>query len=177
MIDTALVPSEVRQERLEEWMRDYENDILRVCYLYLADRSTAEDALQDTFLKAWRFMDKYERRNNCSPKTWLMRIAINTCKDYKRSTWFRFVDRVKEADERQNIHASDHVREHQELLDAVMKLPDHLKQAVLLYYYQDMSMEETAFALQISRPTLSKQLKKAYTILHDSLEEASYDEG
>lgn len=176
MINTASVPSEVRQARLEEWMRDYENDVLRVCYLYLADRPSAEDAMQDTFLKAWRFMESYERRNNCSAKTWIMRIAINTCKDYRRTGWFRHIDTRKEPDAAP-FHAPDHEQENQELMQAVISLPDKLKQAVLLYYYQDMTMEETAFALRISRPTLSKRLKTAYAILRDSLEEASYDEG
>ena len=78
-----------REARFEQLMRDYETEVLRLCFLYLMDRSLAEDAMQDTFTKVWRYLERFERRNDCSIKTWIMRIAVNTCKDYLRSSWFR----------------------------------------------------------------------------------------
>ena len=63
--------------------------------MYLADRAQAEDALQDTFLKAWRSMDAFEARNGASEKTWILKIAINTCKNYRRGAWFRHIDKTK----------------------------------------------------------------------------------
>ena len=51
-----------REQRLEQWMRQYGNMILRTCFVYLSDASQAEDAMQDTFLKAWKSMDQYEHR-------------------------------------------------------------------------------------------------------------------
>ena len=91
----ALVPGESRELRLEAWLTAYGDAVLRMCFIYLADRQLAEDALQDTFLKAWRRMDSCEARSGASAKTWIMRIAINTCKDYRRSAWFRHVDMEK----------------------------------------------------------------------------------
>ena len=87
-MNIAPVPSEVQ---LEAWITEYGDAVLRMCYLYLADRTLAEDALQDTFMKVWRGMDG--RRNESSAKTWILRIAINTCKDYKRTAWLKHVDR------------------------------------------------------------------------------------
>ena len=98
-MNIALVPREVRKVIFEQWMREYETAVLRTCFLYLADRALAEDALQDTFAKVWRSMDRFEHRNECSLKSWIMRIAINTCKDYKLSAWFRNVDKSKPAEE------------------------------------------------------------------------------
>lgn len=80
------------ERRLEDWMRTYGTAILRTCFVILSDAREAEDAMQDTFLRAWRAMDTFEQRNGASVKTWLMRIAINVCRDYQRKRWFRHID-------------------------------------------------------------------------------------
>lgn len=50
-MNIASVPSEVREQKLEEWLTAYGDSVLRTCFVYLADRALAEDALQDTFVK------------------------------------------------------------------------------------------------------------------------------
>ena len=80
-----------RDEWLEETMAQWEVPLLRTCYLLLRDTALAEDAVQETFLKAWRAKDGYRRE--AGEKTWLMRIAVNTCRDMLRGGWFRRVDR------------------------------------------------------------------------------------
>ena len=103
-MNNALVPSDVREAKFEQLMRQYENAVLRTCFLYLSDRALAEDAAQDTFMKVWRNMEKFEHRNNCSEKTWIMRIAINTAKDYRRTAWFHHVDITKAVEEIGRAH-------------------------------------------------------------------------
>ena len=72
-MEFASVPSE---NRLREWISRYSDDVLRTCFVLLSDRALAEDAMQDTFMKAWKAMSQFEGRENASPKTWLMRIAV-----------------------------------------------------------------------------------------------------
>ena len=48
------------ERRLEDWMRTYGTAILRTCFVILSDAREAEDAMQDTFLRAWRAMDTFE---------------------------------------------------------------------------------------------------------------------
>ena len=79
-----------RQLRLERMMREYGTSLLRMCTLQLGDPSLAEDAVQDAFVKAYRQMSGF--RGQSSERTWLMSIAINTCRDYLRSSWHRRVD-------------------------------------------------------------------------------------
>ena len=90
------VPSEIR---LKEWISRYSDDVLRTCFVLLSDQSLAEDAMQDTFTKAWKNMSQFEGRENASPKTWLMRIAVNTCKDYRRTQWLRHRNQTSPIDE------------------------------------------------------------------------------
>ncbi len=69
------------QKMLEE-----EGDrLLRLCTLYLKDRNLAEDAVQESFLRAFQHMDEF--RGQAAMATWLTRIAINVCKGYLRSPW------------------------------------------------------------------------------------------
>lgn len=153
-----------RDELLETWLREYGTSILRTCFVCLSDMRDAEDALQETFLKAWRAMDRFERRNGASEKTWLTHIAINVCRDMRRTRWFRHVDMRRALEEVPEGMACALPEDRSLLLD-IMQLPDKYKQPLLLYYYQDMTMEETAQALGMSKSTVYNRLKKAESIL------------
>ena len=76
---------------IRELMDSFGTDLYRTCFVYLSDAHLAEDAMQETFIKAWRARETF--RGQASPKTWLTRIAINVCKDMLRTGWFRQVDR------------------------------------------------------------------------------------
>ena len=174
-MNIALVPSDIREAKLAAWLTEYGDAVLRMCYLYLEDRALAEDALQDTFVKVWRGMNRFEGRDGSSPKTWIIRIAINTCKDYKRTAWLRHVDRSK-AIEDLPLTFHDATAESQALFQDVMALPIRYKQVILLYYFHDMTMAETAEALGMSRATVQNRLKKAYALLRYDPEGSDSDE-
>ncbi len=145
----------------DEIMKSYENDVLRLCFVYLADYGMAEDAAQDTFLKVWKNLKGFEARNGASLKTWIFRIAIHTCINYRRSAWFRHVDYTKALED---IPCSQNPQDNLLLLD-VMRLPNKLKEPILLYYWQNLSARDTAEILRISRATLFRRLQKAYQAL------------
>ena len=152
------------EARFERWLTQYKDDVLRACYVLLGDRTLAEDAMQDAFMKVWRAMARYEERDNCSAKTWIMRIAVNTCRDYRRARWFRRARNDVSLDTLPP--ASEPVAEEsRELFLDVMRLPDKFRQAVLLYYYEDMTVDEAARALGVSKATLSRRLKRACELL------------
>lgn len=161
-MNIASVPSEVREQTLEAWLTEYGDAVLRMCYVYLGDRALAQDALQDTFIKAWRGMDG--RRGESAVKTWILRIAINTCKDYRRTAWMRRVDRSQPIEELP-LTFEDVSEESRALFDDVMNLPSKLKQVILLYHFQNLTLVETAEALHISRSAVQNRLQKAYTLL------------
>ena len=75
---------------LERLVLQYQQPLLRTCFLYLRDRTLAEDAVQETFLKAYRSLASF--RGECSEKTWLMKIAMNTCCDLRRAHRLRSID-------------------------------------------------------------------------------------
>ena len=61
-MEFASVPSEHRETRLKEWISRYSDDVLRTCFVLLSDRTLAEDATQDTFLKAWKTSRQFAKQ-------------------------------------------------------------------------------------------------------------------
>ncbi len=148
------------RERLEAWMNAWGTGVLRLCRMSLGDARLAEDAAQETFLRAWRAMPRTALTSGEHEKAWIFRIAVNVCKDMKRSAWWRHVDtRVSVDDLPPPVQEPD--AESRELLSLVAGLPDRLRKPVLLRYLSGLTLEETARALGISRPTLGKRLKEA----------------
>ena len=157
-----------RDQWLEAAMAQWEVPLLRTCYLLLRDVALAEDAVQETFLKAWRAHGEYRRE--ASEKTWLMRIAVNTCRDMARSRWLRHIDRrVDMADLPEAAVAFTEPDD--AVTRAILSLPDALRQAVTLRYYQGLSIQECADVLHIHRRTVHYRLDKAERALRAALEE------
>ncbi len=166
-MEVVMGPDSIREEKLCRLMAQYKTDLLHMSYVYLRDAALAEDAVQETFVKAYHGMASF--RGDSSEKTWLMRIAINTCKDMRRAAWFRYVDRSITLD---NLPESvqPYRIEDDTLIIEIMKLPRKLMEVVLLYYYQGMSVNEAADSLGIAVSTVSTRLKHAREKLRSSLE-------
>ena len=160
------------EERLEEMMRRYGDALVRMCRLYLHDAALAQDAAQDTFVKAWKKMGPF--RGGCDERTWLMRIAINTCRDYHRTAWLRHVDRGTPLEALPEAGAED-AHPDGEVLRAVEALPRREREAVLLRYYQEMTVYEAAQALGISQSAVKQRLQRANRQLRERLKEWYYD--
>lgn len=150
-------------EDFDALLREHGDGLYRLCLLYLRDTHLAMDAVQDTFLRAFRAWDGY--RGESSPKTWLTAIAVNVCRDYLRSSWFRRVDLVLE-----NIPAPPAADpEDDALLRRIMELPPKYREVILLYYYQELTVPEIAELLRVNPNTVSTRLRRAREKLRPKL--------
>ena len=162
-----------REQELCRLMAQYKTQLMRLCYLYLGDQSLAEDAVQETFLKAYAHLDAF--RGESKEITWLTRIAINTCKDMRRTSWlrvFRFylpLDQIKN-NSKHDTYADDTV------LQAVIHLPERDKQVILLRYYQQFKIAEIAQILGVPESNISSRLFRAKARLRDALKGWYFDE-
>ena len=161
--DQARDPS----NELERLVLLYQQPLLRTCFLYLRDRALAEDAVQETFLKAYRSLASF--RGECSEKTWLMKIAMNTCCDLRRAHRLRRIDPCRIPDLLPQA-AEPFTEAEEALVTQVMQLPRKLREVILLYYYQDMTVTEIAVSLGISQSSVSGRLKRAREKLRALLE-------
>lgn len=160
-------PDCTREEAMNRMVDAWQLPLLRLCYIQLQDKAMAEDAVQETFLKAFRSWDAF--RGGCGEKTWLMKIAVNTCRDMRRGGWFRHTDRRVTPDMLPEAITAP-TEDHYDLTLAVMALPFKYREAIMLYYYQDMNTSEIAAALGIAQSSVSNRLRRGREMLKKALE-------
>lgn len=156
-----------KEKRIEQLISLYQLPLLRLCIMYLHDEEQAKDAVQETFIKAYRNLESF--RGDSSEKTWLTRIAINTCKNIYRSSWFRHVDRSVTLDMIAERSAPPDPMDDL-LTTEIMNLPVKLREVALLCWLQGMTCSQTAEALGISRQAVSSRLDRARKKLRFALE-------
>lgn len=155
---------------LEQLLGEHGNSLYRMCVLYLKDEALAQDAVQDTFLKAMTA----NFRGDCSEKTFLVGIAINVCRDYLRSPWLR---RRADAAILDNVEAAPVPETADDTLpSAIMALPRKYREVVVLHYYQELKAREIADALHIPLSTVTVRLSRARSLLKEQLKGWYYDE-
>ena len=166
-------PDSAQNHEFERIVNQYQKTLLHMCYLYLRDKALAEDAVQDTFIKVYRNMNGF--RGDSSEKTWIMKIAMNTCHDIHRSNWFKMIDH-RISPEMLPEASVPFDKDEDDLVEAVMQLPIKLREVILLYYYQDMHITEIADSLNLSQSSVSGRLKRAREKLRTVLERRDFHE-
>ncbi len=162
----ALVPGDVKVEKLRRIMDAYGSSVLRVCYLYLKDYALAQDAAQTTFLKVWRALDTL--REGATEKAWVMRIAANTCKSMLKSREFRQYAKNMPLDQFPEPAAEDGLPD-DTVLQAVLALPDKYREIVVLHYYQGLPLTEVAQIVRIPQASVRTRLHRARKMLYPLL--------
>ncbi|MBQ8001468.1 MAG: sigma-70 family RNA polymerase sigma factor [Ruminococcus sp.] len=141
--------------------------ITRLCYLYLGDSDLAQDAAQETFIKAYRKLSSF--KGNSSLNTWLTAIAINTCKSLMRSKHYR---NTVSLDEAIGVPASLADKEvNLSISEAVQSLPESFRTVILLKYYRELKADEIAKMLKVPVTTVNYRLSKAKELLKELLKE------
>lgn len=159
-------PDNTDEQAFVQLVEQYQAVLLRICTVILKDYALAEDAVQETFLKAYQAADGY--RGDCGEKTWLMRIAMNTCRDMRRRAWFRHVDRRVTPEQLPEALVA-YEQEDDETIQSILLLPYRDRQMLLLYFYQDMTLREISQSLGISLGSAHTRLQRAKQRLREAL--------
>lgn len=124
----------------------------------------AGDAISETIIKAYANLKKL--KNPDYFKTWITRILINECRKILKQR--RKVISLEDYPEKRR----DEVQNKEEIMDlqiAIQKLPKRQKDVILLYYYDDLSIEEIALILEIPKGTVKSRLSTARNFLYEIL--------
>ena len=143
-------------------------DILRYCLWHAPNRSLAEDAAQETFLKVIRHFDHYTHRGRF--KAFLYRIAANTCIDMQRKN--RHNDLSLEESGIDPLYAEpafEAIRSDLAVRQLVSCLPENMREIVLLRYGQDLTLREIAEILHLPLGTVQSRLRAALKKLKTAL--------
>ena len=164
---------------IEALIREYGNDVLRTAYMYVKDIHVAEDIFQEVFIKVYKNLSTFV--GNSSIKTWIIRITINTCKDYLKSAYNRRVVPMMEYQEDAISTESDYDKVEKQdtdhlIKESVLSLPAKYRDVVLCVYFNDMSIAEAAKTLNIAEGTAKSRLARARQKLKDVLEGRVSDE-
>ena len=159
--------SSVSALSFDELYERYATDVLRVSYYYLGDRQRAEDVTQDVFV---RYLQNRPKLLAGREKSWLLKVALNRCRDLWRSAWLKKVVLGHPAFEL--FPADDEIGRAAEsisLAEAVHRLPPEFREVVLLHYYQGFGVSDIAGILNIAEGTVSSRLSRARSKLQKDL--------
>ena len=136
----------------------------RLAAVMLADRASAEDAVQEASIKAWRKLRQL-RGDLTSLRPWFLSIVANECRMARRQRWWSV---LKVADV-----PSSQVREEvggaSDLHRALLKLSPEDRLPLLLHFYLDLPLDEVARALRVSPVAAKSRIYRAAKRLRSDL--------
>lgn len=138
----------------------------RLAFAMLHDRTEAEDAFQESALKAWRRLRNLRDGSPFQP--WFIGMVANQCREIRRGRWWQLV-RVPDASALAGIDESAWL-EGEDLRRAVTALPYGQRVAVLLHFHLDMPLSEVALALGISTGGVKTRINRALKRLRPAME-------
>lgn len=141
----------------------YADTVRRICLLHLKNYHDTEDIFQTVFLKYLLYDGEFENEEH--EKAWIIRVAINACKDFLKSFYRRNIVPLEAA---QDI-ASNSGTEKSDVLEAVLSLPKKYKDAVYLFYYEGYNAAEISEIIKKKENTVYTLLSRARKLLKEKL--------
>ena len=151
----------------------YKPMLYNIAYSYLKNTSDADDIVQDTFMKYLSTNKSFEAEEN--EKYFLIRVCINISINLLKSKWKK--DVVKYDSIALNITYNNDDSSNIDYFSLICNLPLKYKSVMVLYYWEDFSVEEVAKALNISTSSVKKRLERGRNMIKDKIEnmEDSYE--
>lgn len=159
-------------QALEELVEAFYPEILRYCQWHAPNPSLAEDAAQETFLKAIRYFDRYVHRGKF--KAFLYQIAANTCIDMGRKkscTETSFEEVPTELPDPNS--PLEQLQSEMAFRELVRQLPEDNRELVILRYGQDLTLREISQVTGLPLRTVQSRLRSALKKLKQQLEGGS----
>lgn len=144
----------------------YIDDVYRIALNCCRNNADAEDAVQNTFLKLLTTDTKFTDDDHI--RRWLIRVAVNDCKNNLSSFWRRKVTYFDELPREPEGFSEDE----RWLLSEIDRLPPKYSAVLHLYYYEGYKCGEIAELLCISESNVQTRLQRARKLLKTNLEEA-----
>ena len=144
------------------------------CYRMLGERSAAEDAAQETFLRLWKHAARW-RNEGAKFETWLYRVAMNICLDRLRKSGREAPEEAapEQIDHEPRADAKMIEADRRRIIeDALARLPERQRLAITLCHYQELSNIEAASVMEVSVEAVESLLSRARRALRKTLSPA-----
>lgn len=158
----------ITNEQFNEKYALYKNMIYSITYTYVHNVTDADDITQDVFIKYLNSDEVFQTLDN--EKFWLIRVTINTCKSYLKKYWKKnvyldddYINRLPSDRENSNDKTNDDIFEY------VFTLPQKYKTVIILFYYENLSINDISKTLKITESNVKKRLERARNILREKV--------
>ena len=157
-----------REEAYYELINTYGNGLLRTCFLMTKDEGIAEDIVQETFIRVFKYIKGF--KGDSSLYTWIYRISQNVLKDRMKSklTEIPYEDYHMDKDNPEDLTIDKIDREI--LREELDKLGFIYKQVIILFYFEDRSIKDISEILEEKEGTIKSKLSRGRALLKKALE-------
>ncbi|WP_157967373.1 sigma-70 family RNA polymerase sigma factor [Paraliobacillus zengyii] len=170
-----------KEALINELMDMYSSELKRIAYFYVHDLPQCEDIVQEVFISCYKNIHRF--RNDSSYKTWLIRITVNKCKDYKRKWNIRnlvYKPSVESLINKTNQEktASQYLEEKEDaeaIISTINNFPSKYKEVLILYYYNDLTLKEISSVTKIKFNTVKTRYARGRELLKKELERRGYN--
>ena len=142
------------QKQFSVMVRQNKNTIFTVCYMFSKDQEEVNDLFQEVLIRLWQGFDNYKR--NSKERTWIYRVALNTCISF---------DRKKRRHNKKQVYMGDdlfgcneHDSQQTEVLHKCITRLRPLDRAIVLLWLEDISYEEIGSIIGITAKNVSVRL-------------------
>ena len=154
-------------DAFERFVRHFERRVKTVLYRLLDDDRDIEETTQDTFIQAWRNLDRF--RGEAAPFTWLYRIAVNEALQRRRK---KQPPLVELEDDHVGIETAGPAHDDRaSLVSAIRALPFEHRAALILRDLEGLSNAEVAVALEITVAAAKSRIHRARMAVRATLVE------
>lgn len=153
----------------------HQEGAFRLAYLFLGDASQAEDVAQEAFIRAFRFLGRFDTNRQFRP--WLLSITANLAKNQRRSVSHYLAALGRLVRESPGAEAGlesgiQNRLDSQALWQAVRRLDPNDQQVIYLRYFLDLSVSETSETLGVAEGTVKSRLHRALSRLRTIIEKS-----
>ena len=158
------------EERAEYLVERYADLLLRIGKTWLGDMDDAKDICQTVLIKLLENPREFPEERQ--ERAWVVRMAVNECKNWRRTAWFRHRAPLDEG-----VQLAAEEPEEGGLLELVQTLPAMYREAIFLRYYEGYEVREIAETLGKSPALVSTHLKRGKEKLKKMLGGTEYARG
>ena len=148
----------------------YGDMVLRTAYVFAGNYHEAEDITQEIFLKLHSSPQDFQSEEHM--KAWLIRAAVNHCKNYRKSARISKTSHIDEALE--NTLSCEFSEKDNEVKERIEKLPEKYSLVIYLHYFEGYSIKEIASVLGKNENTVGSLLRRGRAKLKIELEKEGY---
>lgn len=156
---------------LDEYIEKHGRRLYGLCRSLCQNPEDADDLYQETWLKVHQKFEQYDAQYEF--EGWLTRICVNIYKDQLRkkklSLIFDFFDSQEAKDAMLESAATEKKEDFSDLQAAIQKLPEKYRLTVVLYYFRELDVGETAAILNLPPGTVKSRLSKSRILLKEMI--------